>query len=182
MNLKDLIKKIESEDPSTGICAAAATAGLIATSLVIKVAKKSGLEELKKNSEETKENLTRLIKEDRKAYKAYAKAYKSKDEEKIKQALEYAIQTPMMIAEQAYKVMELAERVLERGKKSMVLEAYGAAMISKAAVEAAIETSAFMEQQQKDKPPRLRKYELRKMAKKKEEEITAKALPYIYKA
>lgn len=181
MSLRNIIKKIESENPSIGICAAAATAGILAASLVIKIANKSGLEELKRKSEETKKELERLIKEDKKAYKKYVKAYKSKDEEKIKESLEYAIQTPLMIAEQSYKMMEQAEYALENGKKSMVLEAYGAALISRAAVEAAIETSAFMEQQDKNKQPRLRKYTLREMAKKKEEEIIAKALPYIYK-
>lgn len=182
MKLEKAIKKIESDDPSTGICAAAATAGILAASLVIKVANKSGLEELKSKSEETKKELELLIKEDKKAYKKYVKACKSKDEEKIKESLEYAIQTPLMIAEQSYKMMEQAEYALENGKKSMVLEAYGAALISRVAVEAMIETSAFMEQQQKDKPLRLRKYELREMARKKEKSISAKAIPYIYKA
>lgn len=185
MNLEKIIKKIESKDPSTGIGAAAATAGILAASLVIKIANKSGLENLRLESKGIKKELTKLAKEDRKAYKAYIKACKSKNEEKIKESLEYAIETPIAIAEKSYKIIELAETALENGKKSMVLEAYGAAIIGRAAVESAVEIAEVNIKELKDKTYKEKvipkKYELIMAAKAKETEVRAKAGYYIYK-
>ncbi len=185
MNLEKILKKIESKDPSIGIGAAAATAGILAASLVIKIANKSKLESLKQESEEVKKDLKDLLKEDQKAYKDYVKAYTSGKEENIKKSLKYAIEIPIRIAEKSYRVMELAEIALEQGKKSMVLEAYVAATIARAAVESAVEIAELnlreLKDAEYDKEIRPKKYDLHMMAKSKETEIHVKAGAYIYK-
>lgn len=185
MNLEKVIRKIESDDPAFGIGTAAAATGILAARLVIKIAKKSKLEEIKKESEKIKEELTKLIKEDQKAYNSFIKAYNSKDEEKINEALKQATETPIKMAEQSYKIMELAEVALEKGKKSMVLEAYGAACISDAAVESALEVAESNIRQLKDElfdsKQRPNMYQLRMMSRDKKTDIKLKAAPYIYK-
>lgn len=138
MKLETIIQQIESNNPAIGIGTATGASGIIATRLLKKIAKKSNLEELRKESEKTKRELARLIREDIKAYTGYMEAYKTKDEEKIKQALKYAIETPMKIAEQGYKILELSKTAVEKGKKSLALEAYGASLLGSAMVTAAL--------------------------------------------
>lgn len=172
MNLEKILKKIESGKPEAGIAAAAATAGIIATSLVIKVANKSGLEEVEKESYTIKKDLKNLIKEDMKAYKEYRKAHKSGNEKKAEEYLKKAVETPMKILEQNYRIIELAEIVLEKGKKSMALESYGAAAISKAAINSIYGAIDMNLKELKDnkyeEDIKQRKYELRTKAKTKE--------------
>ena len=183
MNLEKILKKIESEKPEIGIGTAAATAGILAASLVIKVASKSGLKEVEKDAYIIKNELKNLIKEDSKAYKEYIKAYKSKDKQKIKEALNYIIETPIGIAEQSYKIILLAEAALKQGKKSMVLEAYGAAKIGRAAVESAAEIADFNLKELKYKKYRiqLEKYVSYIRSQAEEIEKRANAEAYVYK-
>lgn len=184
MNLEKTITQIESEDPAIGIGTATGVAGILAASLVLKIANKSRLEEVKKECEKVKKNLTKLIKEDTKAYEAYMKAYKAKDEKKIKKALEYAIVTPIKIAEQSYRVMELAQTALEYGKKSMALEACGAAHLGRAAILSTLEIIELNLKELKDdeygEKIRIKKYDLDRASYQKEAEILAEAMPYIY--
>jgi len=137
MNLEKLIKKIESEKPESGIGAASAATGIIATSLIIKAAHKSGLKEIENESYTIKKDLKNLIKQDMEAYKTYIKACESKDEKKIEKSLKKAVETPMRILKQDYRIVELAEIVLEKGKQSLALESYGAATIAKAGINSA---------------------------------------------
>lgn len=138
MKLEKIIRQIESNNPAIGIGTATGATGILATRLIIKIAKKSKLKELKKESEKTKRKLAKLIREDIKAYKNYMEAYKSKDEEMIDKSLKYAIETPMKIAEQGYKILELSEIALEKGKKSLALESYGASALGSFTVSNAI--------------------------------------------
>ena len=138
MKLEKIVRQIESNDPAIGIGAAAGATGIIATRLLKKVAKKSKLEELKKESEKTKRMLAKFMRKDIKAYKNYMEAYRLKDEEKIELALKYAIETPMKIAEQGYKILELSKTAAEKGKKSLALETYGASLLGSATVTAAL--------------------------------------------
>lgn len=172
MKLEKILKKIESEKPEAGIGAAAATAGILAASLVIKVASKSGLEDVEKESYTIKKDLKSLIKEDMKTYKKYLKAYKSGNEGKAEGYLKKAVETPMKILEQNYRIIELAEIALEKGKKSMALEAYGAAAISQAAINSIYVVIDLNLKELKDhkyeEAIKKRKYELRTKAKTKE--------------
>lgn len=185
MKLEKILKKIESEKPEAGIGAAAATAGILASSLVIKVASKSGLGEVEKESYTIKKDLKNLIKEDIKAYKAYIKAYKSKDEEKINEALKHAVETPMRILEQSYRIIELAEIAMDKGKKSMMLESYGAATIAKAAINSAYGIIDMNIKGLKDikykEDVKQRAYELRTRAKTKETHMHITLSEYIFK-
>ena len=139
MNLENTLTEIESNKPEVGIGTAAATAGLLAASLVMKVANKSKLDALQAECEKAKNKFEYLLDEDQKAFKEYMAAWKSKDASAIQYALRYATETPLMMAETAYKIMELAETALNDGKKSLALEAYGAAYIGKASLECALE-------------------------------------------
>ncbi|MBL7100705.1 MAG: cyclodeaminase/cyclohydrolase family protein [Nanoarchaeota archaeon] len=138
MKLETIIRRIESDDPAIGIGTATAALGILATRLMIKVARKSNLEDIQKESEKIKRKLAKLMREDVKAYKDYMEAYKSKDEEKTEQALKYAIETPMKMAEQGYKILELSKIAVEKGKKSLALEVYGASLLGSATVTAAL--------------------------------------------
>lgn len=185
MKLEKIIKKIESEKPEAGIGAATAAAGIIAASLVIKAANKSDLEEVKREAYAIKNDLKNLIKEDMKAYEAYMKAYKSKDEEKTKKALEYAVETPMKMLEQSYRLIELAETAMDKGKKSMMLESYGAATIAKAAINSAYEIIDMNLKGLKDskykEDIKQKAYELRTRAKTKETHMHITLSEYIFK-
>lgn len=185
MNLEKTIEKIESDDPAIGIGTAAAATGILAARLVIKIANKSGLKKIKRQSNKAKKELINLIKKDMKAYDSFMKAYRAKDEAKMEKTLKYATETPIKIAEQSYKIMEFAEVALEEGKKSMVLEAYGAACMGEAAVESALEIAEANIRQlgdkEFDKKHRQRMYSLRMMSRNKKSEIHVKSAPYIYK-
>ena len=184
MKLEKILKKIESEKPEAGIGVAAATAGILAASLVIKVASKSGLGEVEKESYTIKKDLKRLIKEDMKTYKKYLKAYKSGDEGKAEGYLKKAVETPMKILEQSYRIIELAEIALEKGKKSMALEAYGAAAISQAAINSIYGVIDMNLKELKDhkyeETIKQRKYELRTKAKTKETHMHIKLGDYVF--
>lgn len=149
------------------------------------MANKSSLEDVKKEAYTIKSDLKNLIKEDVKAYKAYMKAYKSKDEEKIKKALEYAVETPMRILEQSYRIIELAEIAMDKGKKSMMLEAYGAAAIAKAAINSAYGIIDLnlkgLKGYEHEKAIKEKKYDLRTKAKTKETHMHIILSEYIFK-
>lgn len=183
MKLEKILKKIESEKPEAGIGVAAATAGILAASLVIKVASKSGLEEVEKESYTIKKDLKSLIKEDMKTYKKYLKAHKSGDEGKAEEYLKKAVETPMKILEQNYRIIELAEIVLDKGKKSMALESYGAAAISKAAINSVYGVIDMnlkgLKDHKYEETIKQRKYELRTKAKTKETHMHIKLGDYV---
>ncbi|MDP2906501.1 MAG: cyclodeaminase/cyclohydrolase family protein [Nanoarchaeota archaeon] len=185
MKLENILKKIESGKPEAGIVAAAATAGIISASLVIKVASKSGLEEVEKESYNIKNDLKSLIKEDMKAYKKYLKAYKSGNEGKAEEYLKKAVEIPARILEQSYRIIELAETAMDKGKKSMMLESYGAATIGKAAINSAYEIIDMNIKGLKDskykEAVKQRAYELRTKAKTKETHMHIILSEYIFK-
>lgn len=185
MKLEKILKKIESEKPESGIGAASAAAGIIATSLVIKVAHKSGLKEIEKESYAIKKDLKSLIKEDMKTYKKYLKACKSGDEGKAEEYLKKAVETPMRILEQNYKIIELAETAMDKGKKNMMLESYGAATISKSAINSSYGIIDMNVKGLKDhkyaEAVKLKAYELRTKAKTKETHMHITLSEYIFK-
>ncbi len=185
MKLEKILKKIESDKPEVGIGAASAAAGIIATSLVIKVASKSGLKEIEEESYSIKKDLKNLIQQDMEAYKAYVKAYKSKDGNKLTEALKQATETPMKILENSYRIVELAEIVLEQGKQSLALEAYGAATIAKAAINSAYGIIDMNIKGLKDtkykEAVKQNAYELRTKAKTKETRMHIILSDYIFK-
>jgi len=129
--------------------------------------------------------LKNLIKEDSKAYKSYMKAYKSKDEKKIEESLKKAVETPMKILEKSYRAIELAEIVMEKGKKSMMLESYGAAAISKAVINSAYGIIDMNLKDVKDvgykESTKQKAYELRTKAKTKETHLHIHLSEYIFK-
>jgi formiminotetrahydrofolate cyclodeaminase len=185
MKLEKILKKIESERPEAGIGAAAATAGIISASLVIKVASKSGLEDVEKESYTIKKDLKSLIKEDMKNYKKYLKAHKSGDEGKAEEYLKKAVEIPMRILEQSYRIIELAETAMDKGKKSMMLESYGAATIGKAAINSAygiidMNLKGLKDSKYKE-AVKQRAYELRTKAKTKETHMHITLSEYIFK-
>lgn len=185
MNLEKIIKKIESEKPEVGIGAASAAAGIIATSLIIKVAHKSGLKEIEQESYNIKKDLKNLIQQDMKAYKSYVKAYKSKDENKLTETLKQATETPMKMIEKNYRIIELSEILLEKGKQNLALESYGAATIAKAAINSAygiidVNLKDIKDQKYKESVKQ-QKYELRTKAKAIETRMYIKLGDIIFK-
>jgi len=141
MNLEKVLKRIESNDSASGIGSAAATAGVLAASLAIKVAHKSKLYKLKKDIRNIQSKLIILIDKDRQAFKDYVKSLRSKDKKRIEYNLKHATETPLMIAEKSCKLLELTEEVFDKGNISLALEAYGAASLGNASVLSATSIS-----------------------------------------
>ncbi|MBU4501024.1 MAG: cyclodeaminase/cyclohydrolase family protein [Nanoarchaeota archaeon] len=185
MKLEEAIRKIESKDPAIGIGTAAGASGVLAARLVIKAAKKSNLPELQKEAEKKKKNLVRLINEDMKAFKNYMTAYKTKDDKKIQDALKYAIEIPIKIAEESYELMQIADNTFHKGKKSMVLEIYGAASLCKTSIQSATEIAKLNLEDIKDKQYKKKmdtvRFQLKFKAEHKEQMMYTTVKNYLYK-
>ncbi len=139
MNLKKIIQKIESENPAVGIGTAAGVQGILAASMIIKIANIRKFPELKTKTKKVKKRLKQLIELDSKAFNDVMKAYKTKDKDKIQYTWKIATEKPWQIAQESYKLMEIAEDLLDKGENNLKLEAYGAVIAGKSAVISALE-------------------------------------------
>lgn len=184
MELEKIIRQIESKDPAIGIGTAAAATGILAARLIIKIAKKSEQEHIKKETEKAKRELAKLIREDIKTYKNYMEAYKSKDDKLIKETLKHAIETPMKIAEKSYRLMELLADSLDKSKKSMALESYGALSLASSSISLGIEITKLnlriLKDEGYEKEITSRRERIHVLARNKKIEIYLKISPNIY--
>ncbi len=157
LTVEDFVEQLASANPTPGGGSASALAGAIAAGLVemacnLTVGREKFRdveEELKvvlARSGELREQLTAAVEEDTEAYDKVSQAYKlpkGSDEEKgartaaIQEALRYATEVPLKVAQAAMEVSQLALIALEKSNPNVASDARVARVIADAAREGA---------------------------------------------
>ena len=158
LSIKNFLEKTASKDPVPGggsiaaLCAAVA-AGLSQMVANLTIGRKgyegcaSEMEGIAKEAIRYREKLILDIDRDSDAYAAVMAAFqlpKGTDEEKaerteaVQNALRNAARVPLSVAEDAFNIMELAGRTLEKGNRNAVTDAAVAAMSARTAVLGAL--------------------------------------------
>ncbi|MEE8437239.1 MAG: glutamate formimidoyltransferase [Candidatus Neomarinimicrobiota bacterium] len=155
--VRDFIDELSSNSPAPGGGSAAALAGSLGAALGAMTAalsfEKKGLEKFRENFEsygaeaqELKEKLCFLIDEDTKAFKevinagrlpAGNTAEKDFKTKAVKKAAERVLEVPLKVARLSFRVMELAQNLVETGNPNSVSDAGSAAELGLAGVRAA---------------------------------------------
>lgn len=140
--IEEFLNDLGSAKPTPGGGAVAAITAATAAALVEMVINLTKGEELKVHNlkiREFREKLLKLADEDVIAFDRVMEAYRLKDKEKIKNALEGAIIIPQQTKEYAYRVEEIAKVVEKEGNKNAVSDARSAIFLAQAAQKAAQE-------------------------------------------
>ena len=158
LNLKDFLARTASGSPVPGGGSIAALSAAIAASLSEMVAHltigKKGYETLEKEMQDIakdafqyRERFIKTIDRDSDAYNDVLTAFqlpKGTDQEQthrkraIQEALKEAALVPLDVAREAFKVIELAGKVLKQGNKNAVTDAAVAVMMARTAVLSAL--------------------------------------------
>ena len=148
--LKQFQLELGSKNPTPGGGVVAALAGSFAGSLIEMVCNltidKKGYEKVQKailkifkDTTELKKKLTKLAEEDKKAFDKVMIAYKSKNKEKIKKSLKYAIEVPFEVRKISQELEKIAYRVSKIGNKNALSDARTAIYLARAASKSALE-------------------------------------------
>ncbi len=158
ISVNEFVKLTSSSDPAPGGGGVSSLCGSLAMALSQMVANvtlrnkkfdnvKDDMEEILDNGESIKQNLLSLIDADANAFSGFMEALKlpkNTDEEIARRvdamqiALKGAAKVPMEIAEEAYKIMNLAEIAIEKGSPSIVTDGIISAILCRSAVISAI--------------------------------------------
>ena len=158
LSIKEFLAKTASNSPVPGGGSIAALSAAIAASLSEMVANltigKRGFEaieeemrEIVKNAFQYRERLIRYIDKDSNAYNDVMAAFKlpkgteherNNREETIQEALKNAALVPLDVAKDAFKIIELAEKVVKQGNKKAITDAAVATMMARTAVLSAL--------------------------------------------
>lgn len=158
LKLIEFVEKTASSDPVPGGGSIAAVSGTLGASLAEMVAnltvgkkKYENVEnvmiEIAEEAKEIRNTLLDYIEKDSQAFNRVMAAFKlpkETDEEKstrketIQSRLKKAAEIPFEIAEKSFKIMDLAETVVEKGNTNAVTDGLVAAMMSRTAVLSAI--------------------------------------------
>ncbi|MGH4121303.1 cyclodeaminase/cyclohydrolase family protein [Clostridium sp.] len=138
---------------SIAALSAASAAALVSMVASLTIGKKGyedsevAMKEIYEEANKYKEKFIGYIDEDSKAFHKVMDGFKlpkSNDEEKvarketIQNALKHAAEIPYKIAENAYKLMEYSEKVVENGNKNAVTDGAVSAMMARSAVLSAL--------------------------------------------
>lgn len=153
--LESFLEDLSSKNPTPGGGAVAALSGVIAASLIQMVANltigKKGYEKVEgpmhkilKDSDQIKKKLLKLVDEDTKAFEKVMEGYRTdkadpKRKEKIKKALNYAIDVPMEVRKLSKDLESMAVKVSKIGNKNAVSDAGTAMHLAQAAQKSALE-------------------------------------------
>lgn len=155
MRIKDqkierFLEELASRSPTPGGGAVAALTGAMAASLVEMVINLTKNEELRinnlKKAQEIRNHFLDLADEDCGAFEEVMAAYKSKDKEKIKRALQKAIDVPGKTVLLSNEVLKLAKIVLKKGNKNTFSDAKTAIYLAQAAIKSADENIRINQQ------------------------------------
>lgn len=158
LTVKDFIDETASESPAPGGGSIAALSAASAAALITMVANltlgKKGyeevqgeMEEIKKIAGEYKDKFVNYIDEDSDAFNKIMAAFKmpkETDEEKkartaaVQSAFKGAATVPLNVAKDAFKLLDLAKVVIEKGNQNAVTDGAVAAMSSRTAVLSAL--------------------------------------------
>lgn len=153
--LESFLKDLSSKNPTPGGGVVAALSGVIAASLIEMVgnltvgkkgyeSKEGAIRKILKDTEETKKKLLKLLDEDTKAFEKVMEAYRMEKEnpsrkEKIKKALNYAIDVPMEVRKLSKDLESYAVKISKIGNKNALSDAATAIHLSQAAQKSALE-------------------------------------------
>lgn len=142
--IEEFLIELSSKKPTPGGGAVAALSGAMAASLVEMVCNLTKGEEFNNFgtlglARALKTQLLELADKDSEAFDLVMEAYKSKDELKIKSALQKAIDIPAETKRLAHLVWELAGIAVEKGNKNAVSDARTARHLAEAAEKSADE-------------------------------------------
>jgi formiminotetrahydrofolate cyclodeaminase len=158
LNIIDFLEKTASSDPVPGGGSIAALSAAVAASLAEMVANltigkkeyaavEAEMKTIATEASQYRDKLIKDIDKDSDAYKQVMSAFKlPKGSEKERKLREQAIQkglkqasrVPLNVAEDAFKIIELAEKVVKRGNKNAVTDGAVAAMMARTAVLSAL--------------------------------------------
>ena len=158
LSIKEFLAKTASNSPVPGGGSIAALSAAIAASLSEMVAHltigKKGydsseeeMQEIAKDAFQYREKLIRYIDKDSNAYNDVISAFKlpkgteyerNNREEAIQEAFINASLVPLDVAKDAFKIIELAEKVVKQGNKNAITDAAVATMMARTAVLSAL--------------------------------------------
>jgi formiminotetrahydrofolate cyclodeaminase len=158
LSIKEFLAKTASNSPVPGGGSIAALSAAIAASLSEMVANltigRRGFEaieeemrEIVKDAFQYRERLIRYIDKDSNAYNDVMAAFKlpkgteherNNREETIQEALKNAALVPLDVAKDAFKIIELAEKVVKQGNKNAITDVAVATMMARTAVLSAL--------------------------------------------
>ena len=158
LSIKEFLAKTASNSPVPGGGSIAALSAAIAASLSEMVANltigRRGFEaieeemrEIVKDAFQYRERLIRYIDKDSNAYNDVMAAFKlpkgteherNNREETIQEALKNAALVPLDVAKDAFKIIELAEKVVKQGSKNAITDVAVATMMARTAVLSAL--------------------------------------------
>lgn len=140
--IEEFLNNLASAKPTPGGGAVAALAGAMAASLVemvVGLTKTNEIKSLRIKARDLRKKLISLADQDVAAFDAVIDAYRSKEKDQIKKALEGAILVPEQTKEFACLVEEIAKVVEEKGNKNAVSDARTAIYLAQAAQKSAQE-------------------------------------------
>lgn len=148
--LKQFQEELGSKKPTPGGGVVAALSAGFAASLVEMVCNltlgkekhkrvEKDIIKIHKSSVEFRKRLDKLAEEDKKAFDKVIEAYNSKNKERIKKSLRYAIDVPMEVRKISQEVEKLAYRVSKIGNKNAKSDARTAIHLAHAASKSALE-------------------------------------------
>lgn len=158
LSIKEFLAKTASNSPVPGGGSIAALSAAIAASLSEMVAhltigkkgydfSKEEMQEIAKDAFQYRQRLIRYIDKDSNAYNAVMAAFKlpkgteqewNNREEAIQEAFINASLVPLDVAKDAFKIIELAEKVVKQGNKNAITDAAVATMMARTAVLSAL--------------------------------------------
>jgi formiminotetrahydrofolate cyclodeaminase len=156
-NIKMFLDELASSSPAPGGGSVAALSGALGSALASMVCNlttgKQGYEtvqaeiqELLKQSEELREDLTKLIDKDTEAFNEVMKALKMpKETEEQKEhrrhtlqtAFKYAAEVPLETARKCTQILDITRRIAEKGNKNSISDAGVAALMAQTGIQAA---------------------------------------------
>jgi len=158
LSITEFLEKTASKDPVPGGGSAAALGAAIASSLSEMVANltvgrknytavEDEMKAISKQAADFRDKLIGYIDKDSDAYQQVIQAFKlpkNTEEEKniraraVQEGLKEATRVPMCVAEDAFKIIELAGKVVEKGNRNAVTDGAVAAMMARTAVLSAL--------------------------------------------
>jgi len=158
LSIREFLEKTASKDPVPGGGSAAALGAAVASSLSEMVANltvgrkdytavEDEMKAVSKQAADFRDKLIGYIDKDSDAYQQVMQAFKlpkNTEEEKniraraVEEGLKQATRVPLRVAEDAFKIIELAGKVVEKGNRNAVTDGAVAAMMARTAVLSAL--------------------------------------------
>lgn len=140
--------EVASSSPAPGGGSVAASAGALSAALSAMVCRltvgkksykdvKDELSDIRDKCDVLKDELEKLVETDKEAFNKVMEAFKTKDDDQIEKATQYAAQVPLTVMQKSLEVIKMAEVVANKGNENSVTDAGVAGLMGMAAIEGA---------------------------------------------